>query len=366
MPPITTTLKTIVKPQDTLGAFIVFLCARFPYLEESEWLEHIGSGRVKLNQELVEPHQLVQVDDVISYQIIDHDEGEFPTDIPIIWENEHFLVASKPADLPIHRSGRIFWHTMVNLLRIKLDSSELYPLHRLDRETSGLVLFAKNPNLRRQLKFNLERVLAGKTYLAWVWGAYSGPEHIENYLAERAESAIKIKMHVFDEIEAQEVMASAQHKKFKPRFAHTQVKCLYSGKLKLPQGESLKEVSLVEVQLLTGRKHQIRAHLAHLGFPIIGDKIYSQEGQFYLKQCRHEAMTSQDLEHLGARTQLLHAQKLQTDIPELKAQSKLGQSKLGQSKLGKIKRQSPQSIQSIEHTSHHWSEDFEALMQQLP
>lgn len=381
MPPITTTLKTLVKPQETLGAFIVYLTARFPYLEESEWLSHIESGRVLLNQERVEPHHLVQVDDVISYEIIDHDEGEFPTDIPIIWQNEHFLVASKPADLPIHRSGRIFWHTMVNLLRIELDSSELYPLHRLDRETSGLVLFAKNPNLRRQLKFNLERVLVAKTYLAWVWGSYSGPEHIENYLAERSDSLIKIQMHAFEEsqvaprLEELEVLleqgdiSQAQYKKFKPRKAHTQINCLYSGLLKLPQGNSQAEVSLVEVKLFTGRKHQIRAHLAHLGYPIIGDKMYSQEGKFYLKQCQHEALTSQDWEQLGARTQLLHAHKLMTDIPQLKTQSSLSKPSLSKpslSKLGKAKRQSPESIQSLEHTSSDWSEDFAALMRQLP
>lgn len=367
MPPISTTLKTIVKPQDTLGAFLVFLQKRFPYLNHQEWLGHIETGRVRLNGEVSHPQAEVRVDDEIAYDIIDHDEGEFPTEIPTIWEDQSFLLVSKPADLPMHRSGRIFWHTLTNLVRLERQDDEIYPLHRLDRETSGLVLLVQSSTIRRQLKFALDRVLDAKTYLAWVHGDWmkergDQTQHLHQALAEHPESKIKVQMYCFegedidlqinrvDEWVRSGVIDSSKRKRFIPKEAHSEVRCLWSGTqaLALAPGRQI-PMSLLEVKLHTGRKHQIRAHLAHAGFPIIGDKIYAHQGKYYLQRLEQGALSLEDFEALGASTQLLHAYALRLKIPPL-------------DDSGKIRSARYADLETREFESRHWSEEFGTLM----
>lgn len=345
MPPISTTLKTQIKPQDPTGAFLWVLTKKFPYLSEEEWKVHIYSRRVLLNDKPADCDSLVNVGDSLSYSIKDHDEGDFPTDIPVIWEDSNFLLVNKPAGLPVHRSGRIFWHTLTNLLRQDRDSDEISPLHRLDRETSGLVLMIKNSKMRKQLKFALERVLHEKFYLAWVWGDWNhshGSEiyHINQSLGTRPDSPIRIQMHCSDPVERRKT----------DKLASSDIQPLWSGELKISGAD--RAVSLLKVQLHSGRKHQIRAHLANEGHPIVGDKIYSQGGKYYLKQCQNEELDENEWRELGAKTQLLHAFELTIGIPPTNEEGKITKARFADLKVFK------------KH-SQCWSDDFQKLMSQI-
>lgn len=164
----------------------------------------------------------------------------------IIYENSDFIVVSKETGIPVIR-GRGELKDKMSLYDIlKKNYGELFLVHRIDMDTSGLVIFAKNRETQKELSIKFERKEIKKKYLAVVWGK---PEK---------------KFEVID----------------KPLFQYGSGRVGVSdrGKRSVTEVEVLKEISsdfsLVEARPLTGRRHQIRVHLYSQGHPIIGDRLY--------------------------------------------------------------------------------------------
>jgi 23S rRNA pseudouridine1911/1915/1917 synthase len=173
-----------------------------------------------------------------------------PAGIAIVHEDAHLIAIDKPPGLLTVATEREKTDTAFVLLSEHLaarNAGRPFVVHRLDRETSGLLLFARTADLRDELQANWESVT--KTYRAVVEGAPSPAEGvIENYLTEGRDLRVRANRHPGRD-------AKRAVSRYKTRETH-------SG------------YSLVEVELETGRKHQIRVHMAGLGCPIVGDTVY--------------------------------------------------------------------------------------------
>ena len=205
----------------------------------------------------------------------------------ILYEDDHLLVVNKPADLVCHPTKDGPLSSLIARVRTHLGTEEGRLVNRLDRETSGLVLIAKGAEAAGELG----RVVAGsahKTYWAIVHGhAPDAGLRIVAPLGKDVNSPVAIKDCVRDDGSAAETRA---------RVMRTFVK----------DGEPF---SLLEVTPLTGRKHQIRIHLAHAGFPIVGDKLYGSDEQRYLRLVERR-LTDDDRRALRMSSHALHARAL--------------------------------------------------------
>jgi 23S rRNA pseudouridine1911/1915/1917 synthase len=209
------------------------------------------------------------------------------TVLNFVYEDEHLAVLDKPAGLVVHPGPGHWNDTLVNVLvgrgtELSSGSSEGRPgiVHRLDRDTSGLLVVAKSDLAHRRLAGAIERRQVNRVYAALVWGHLrKSPVDIEAPIARHPRERKRMTV-------AEGGRHAVTHATVVARFAHA---------------------DLLRVRLGTGRTHQIRVHLAHVGCPIVGDREYTFGGSRRVTpSARVEA---ERLEALAPR-QLLHAAAL--------------------------------------------------------
>lgn len=262
----------------------------------TELLAAQALGAVRVNDVVQAADMMLQPGDRVCVYLPEHQEDAVDTGWHILWQRDDVMAVHKPAGLPVSRTTRNLFNTLISLVRRDTEYKDAHLLHRLDAETSGIVLLAKNGWADKRWKKHLDRLLQCKVYHALVWGRPDWDEHLcETWLAEQQNSLIRSRMVVTTEQDDNAVHT--------PKWSRTQFRVL----------KRFGTYSLLECELFTGRKHQIRAQLAHLGYPIIGDKIYSHEGAFYLKRLQQD-LTTADLAVLGAPHQLLHAYFVQLQL----------------------------------------------------
>ncbi len=228
------------------------------------------------------------------------DETPVPTDLPILYEDEHILAVDKPANLPVHPTARYHHNTLIKLLQAARPGEFVSLGHRLDRETSGVLLVSKTAACDRALKRNLEaRDGIEKTYIAitrGVLGSGLGDRfRFERNMELDASSRYKVKMRVSDSPDA--------------LYAATRFEVLG-----VRGGLGAAAYALVQCELETGRQHQIRVHLAALGAPLVGDKLYGHDESAFARAADGE-LTAEDLELLEIPRHALHAAALSLAHP---------------------------------------------------
>jgi 23S rRNA pseudouridine1911/1915/1917 synthase len=192
--------------------------------------------------------------------------------LAVLHQDDDLLVVNKPADLVCHPTKGDAYSSLISRARLHLgENSHPQLINRLDRETSGVVLIAVNATAARDLRRIWERRDVMKTYMAVVHGWVKPDEgEIDAPLGPDERSRVAIK----DCVRPDGAPAITRFKVVR-RFEQN------IGLLFGEQGER-KPFSLLDVRPETGRKHQIRIHLAHIGHPIVGDKIYGPDEQLYL------------------------------------------------------------------------------------
>lgn len=213
-----------------------------------------------------------------------------------VYEDAELLVVNKPADLVCHPTKGDVYSSLISRLRLHLgEASHPQLINRLDRETSGLVLAAKSAEAARELRRLFETRAVRKEYLAIVHGRVENPQGlIEAPLGKDTESPVAIK----DCVRPDGSPAATEYRVEKI-FQQT-----------LPgEPERQEWFSLLRVLPRTGRKHQIRLHLAHLGHPIVGDKIYGGDETIYLALVERR-LTDAHKRRLILPHHALHAQRL--------------------------------------------------------
>lgn len=210
----------------------------------------------------------------------------------ILHEDPSLLVVNKPAGLVCHPTKGDAYSSLISRLRLHLGpDSHPQLINRLDRETSGVVVVAKDPESARAWRRVWEAGGVTKSYLAIVHGHAPESGTIDAPLGRDKSSAVAIKDCVrSDGAPARTRFQLVRH-------------------LQLPQGA----FSLIEIQPETGRKHQIRIHLAWRGHPLVGDKIYGPDERCYLDFVSGRQTEEQRI-LLISEFQCLHAQSVAAEI----------------------------------------------------
>jgi 23S rRNA pseudouridine1911/1915/1917 synthase len=220
----------------------------------------------------------------------------------IVFEDERLFVLNKPGDIVCHPSKAGPWSSLVGAAREYLGLPAVHLIFRLDRETSGLVVLAKDPATARKLQIAAERRLYSKTYYALLMGELGGEMRVDQPLGPDPRGVVHVKSAV---------VASGLGQSAVTLF----VPAACGGGF-----------TLARVTTETGRKHQIRAHAEWSGFPLVGDKIYGPDPRLFLDFIEH-GWTPALAEKLLLERQALHcaeidlqaageAARFQSSLPE--------------------------------------------------
>jgi len=186
-------------------------------------------------------------------------EPEVPRHFGILAQDDTFLALDKPAGLPMHTTAKFWKNTLVALLRERFPTEALQICHRLDRETSGVLLVARGRVAASFLKRAFAQRLVKKSYLALVHGVPAAPAGVIDQPMRLLDTRTRIMMGVAPDGSP----------------AVTRYRVL----------QAFSEHALVEASPETGRQHQIRVHLAFIGHPIVGDKLYGASEQAFMDYC---------------------------------------------------------------------------------
>lgn len=254
-----TPIELIVSQDDAKLRLDQLLARRLPQYSRSRLQQLIRSGFVRLNNASTRPRQIVRAGDKIDVREPPVEQIEIqPQRIPlnILFEDDDLIVINKPAGLTVHPGAGQREHTLVNALLSHCTTlsgigGKERPgiVHRLDRETSGCLVVAKNDLAHRELSRQFADRNVEKLYLALVAGKVRKPagvieERIGRHPVHRQRMSVTTK---------------------RGRTAKTEFRVLHSTG----------DASLVECRLHSGRTHQVRVHLHHLGHAVLGDKVYA-------------------------------------------------------------------------------------------
>ncbi|MCJ7604398.1 MAG: RluA family pseudouridine synthase [Desulfobulbaceae bacterium] len=288
----------VIKPEYAGCRVLDFVAARFTYRSREEWRQELDAGRFLLSGERAASLTLLAAGDRLVYLMPDLPEPPVDQSFAVLYEDDDLLAVDKPARLPCHPGGCFFRHTLWALLQEQHGLAGPSLINRLDRETSGIVLVAKNKKAARHCYQQFARHLALKRYLVLVEGEFPFPAlHADGCLAPDPASAIRKKVRFYPSEGAAAAPTGA-------------VKC----STVLRRLCSRSGISLLEAIPLTGRCHQIRATLCSLGFPVVGDKLYGVDEQFFLR-FQQDRLTAADRQRLRLDRQALHAATLRIRHP---------------------------------------------------
>lgn len=214
-----------------------------------------------------------------------------PNEFPawIIFEDENFLVMNKPGWLVCHPSKNGPYSSLVGAAREYSGLETMHLVSRLDRETSGVVVFAKNHKTASAAQKAIDKKLVGKKYVAIMRGELRGRYHINQPLAEDKKSQVFIKQTCATD-----------------RSSAKTAETLFTPKSRSYSPET---ITLAEVEIITGRKHQIRAHAQWINHELVGEKIYGPDENIYLRFIEH-GLNPEDQQKILMRRQALHAREM--------------------------------------------------------
>lgn len=268
-----------------------YLARRFPVLSRSEWQQRIAGGHVLLNQLKPRSSRKLNAGDQVEFSFTMRAEPEVDTAIENIFEDDYYLAVNKPPGLPVHPSGIYKTRTVATLLVERGLLAEPYILHRLDRETSGVLILAKT----RAAAAAFQKILRGggieKKYLVAVEGKFASPQDAAGYIFRLPDSPLP------------------RQRFYSPAPPPATALEVQTCRTLLKPIRFAPGLTLIEATLLTGRMHQIRATVHSLGYPVVGDKLYGVDPQIYFRFADDE-MTGSDWQKLRIARSALHCSRM--------------------------------------------------------
>ena len=266
--------RLIVESDKTGERLDFFIASNIQELSRTAVKRLIEDGNIKVNEKEQKVSYKVQENDVVEINVPEARELDIKAqDIPVevVYEDNDIIVVNKPKGLVVHPANGNWDGTLVNaIMAICKDSlsgigGEIRPgiVHRLDKDTSGLLIIAKNDESHLNMSNQIKDRKVKKIYYALVRGVVSEDEATINMPIARSK---------------QDRKKMAVDKNGKEAITHFKVLNRYKEKY-----------TLLEINIETGRTHQIRVHLSHIGYPIIGDNTYSNGKNEWgiVGQCLH-------------------------------------------------------------------------------
>jgi tRNA pseudouridine32 synthase/23S rRNA pseudouridine746 synthase len=225
-----------------------FLAHRFPGIDHAQWLQRLQAGDVIDDAGTVlAPDSVFTPNQRIYYFRAIDAEPSIPFHEEVLWQDGHLLVVDKPHFLPVMPSGKYLQETVLVRLKKRLNLPDLVPIHRIDRDTAGLVLFSINPATRDAYHALFRARAVAKTYECIAAWNPALPWPV------RRESRIVAAAHFMQQVEVDG-----------PANALTLIE----------PTETLGTLARYALKPVTGQRHQLRVHMAALGLPILNDGMY--------------------------------------------------------------------------------------------
>ncbi len=260
-----------------------------PDYSRSKIQQWIQQGFVCINSESCKPRQKVYTGDIVALDVPEQDViTDKPQDIDfeILHQDEHIFVVNKPADLVVHPAAGHHDGTLVNGLLAHDPRLQQLPragiVHRLDKDTTGVMVVARNLSAHNWLVEQLQARRVKREYIAITRGVVTAGRTIETGIGRHPQNRKKMSVQNGGKL-------AITHFQVERKFAHH---------------------SLVRVQLETGRTHQIRVHMAHINYPLLGDSLYGGRQRIPAAADENLVSTIQ-----GFGRQALHAKRLSFEHP---------------------------------------------------
>lgn len=270
-----------VEPGEAGMRLDLFLKEKYRRLSREFLQRSIRDGKITLNHHQSKPNKQIRVGDKIYALSTRGNEPPVNFNYSVMYEDDHLLVVDKPGNLPVHPTGRYFFHTLLTQLRVDNGNEvnqqkEFYIVHRLDRETSGVMVIGKTPSATASLVAQFGKRQTEKEYLALAHGEIAEDRFVVDApLATDTRSEIRLKMHVVE-------MGADGEALYVPKSE------ILPARTEFEVVERLRGFTLVRCRPHTGRQHQIRVHLWHKGHGIAGDKLYGPDAAFFLRSMQEE------------------------------------------------------------------------------
>ncbi len=297
--------KLIVDPGQKLTRLDQYIAGHLDGWTRSQVLKVAKEGGVFVNGKPEKPSYKVKPNDVITIMFPEpKEEWEIvPQDIPldIVYEDQEIIVVNKPAGMVVHPAYGHYKGTLMNALAFHMSEAPVFAnddlragmVHRIDKDTSGLLVIAKTPQAHADLAAQFAAHTTKRKYIALVWGNFK-------------EDSGTVTGHIGRHPKNRQIMAVY------PDGSH--------GKHAVTHWRVLERfyfTTLLELVLETGRTHQIRAHMKYLGHPLFGDKDYGGDKVLYgLKSRKYHQFVKNTLKILPR--QALHAKTLGFVHPKTK------------------------------------------------
>ncbi len=238
----------VVLPPGPWPSVLAFLISRFTTIDAATWQQRVASREVMDEYGVpITSQRPYQAGLRVYYYRAVAQEPRIPFEAQVLFQDEHLLVVDKPHFLPVMPSGRYVQETLLVRLKRQLGLDDLVPIHRLDRDTAGLVLFSIQPATRNAYSALFRERSVHKTYEA------IAPWRADLTLPLTRQSRIEEAGHFM-----------LQHEVSGPVNATTHIALL----------ERLGEQARYQLTPVSGQRHQLRVHMAALGLPIAGDGLY--------------------------------------------------------------------------------------------
>lgn len=236
---------------------LAYYVQRYRHSDEADWRSRILSHQVLLNGQPAAPETVLERGQQLAYHRPPWQEPEVPLDFEVIYEDADLLAVAKPSGLPVMPGAGFLEHTLLGQLKRKYPIETPVPIHRLGRGTSGLVLLGRSPLAKAELTRQMRDRKIHKVYRALA----SGTDMPDEFTIQTAIGKVPHPTmgYIYGAVAEDEPSAS---------FAHSECRVLKRDA----------EATLLEVTILTGRPHQIRIHLAAVGYPLVGEPLYAIGG----------------------------------------------------------------------------------------
>ena len=277
------------------------------------------------------PHSIVLPGDEIVIRRAARPEPACPRTFDVLYDDAHALVINKPAGLPVHASAKFYFNTLARVLSERYPGRDVQICHRLDRETSGVLVVARHKVAAARLKGAFAAKTAQKVYLAVVRGQPPWPDLRGGRAAGATDQATSvddldrlISEALIDALDGrpfdhrdQENASHGDHIIDMPLGLVDRPGAMIAIRMEVKPGAAPARTrvrvvarrgrcALLRCIPITGRQHQIRAHLAACGHPIVGDKLYAHSDQAFAEYC-DRGLTAELLARFKLPRHALHA-----------------------------------------------------------